>query len=224
MRVLIIEDEQRIANAVKEGLTQESFAVDICSNGQEGLNTALHEDYDAIILDRKLPDITDGIEICKALRAGGKQTPVIMLTAKDQVQDRVAGLNSGADDYLVKPFDFSELLARLHALLRRPVSSLGQVLTVKDLSVNTLTKEVKRARKTVSLSPKEYALLVYLLRNKNTVVSKQALINHVWEFDADILPSTVEVFIVYLRAKLEKPFGGKPIINTVRGFGYVIND
>lgn len=222
MRVLVIEDEHKIANAIKEGLAQESFAVDVSFDGQEGLNSALYEDYDLIILDRMLPGGMDGVEICQKLRAEGKHMPILLLTAKGQVRDRVEGLNAGADDYLVKPFSFEELLARIKALLRRPQDSLGEVLHAGNLTLNTLSKAVERDGKSINLSVKEYALLEYLLRNKNKVISKNSIIAHVWDFDADILPNTVEVFITYLRAKIDKPFDAPALIRTVRGFGYKI--
>jgi DNA-binding response OmpR family regulator len=224
MKVLIIEDEHKIANVIKEGLTEESFAVDVCYDGETGLYSARYEDYDLIILDRMLPGGIDGIEICKSLRSDNNHTPILMLTAKDQVSDRVLGLNSGADDYLVKPFSFEELLARTRALLRRPHDDIGGVLVADDLSLDTVTKEVRRTGKLIKLSTKEYAILEYLLRNKNKVLSKNVIMNHIWDFDSDILPSTVEVFIVYLRAKIDKPFQGPPLIQTVRGFGYKISD
>ncbi|HEX3568787.1 MAG TPA: response regulator transcription factor [Candidatus Saccharimonadales bacterium] len=222
MRILLVEDEHKIANAVKEGLSEESFAVDISYDGQEGLNAAEYEDYDLVILDRMLPGGMDGVEICRRLRNAGKHTPVLMLTAKDQVRDRVEGLNAGADDYLVKPFSFEELLARVKALLRRPHDALGEALTVGDLMLDTVSKAVTRAGKPVTLSTKEYALLEYLMRNQGKVLSKNNIMTHVWDFDADILPNTVEVFITYLRAKIDKPFKAPVLIKTVRGFGYKI--
>lgn len=222
MRILIIEDEHKIARAVKEGLEEESYAADISFDGQEGLNAARYEEYDLIILDRMLPGGMDGAEICATLRKEGNHTPILMLTARDQVRDRVAGLNAGADDYLVKPFSFEELLARVKALLRRPHESLGEILEAGDLSMNTTTHVVSRNGKTITLSSKEYALLEYLLRNKNKVLSKHNIITHVWDFDADILPNTVEVFVAYLRSKIDKPFDGPTLLQTVRGFGYKI--
>lgn len=166
----------------------------------------------------------DGAEICETLRREGNHTPVLMLTARDQVRDRVQGLNSGADDYVIKPFSFEELLARVKALLRRPHETLGEVLNVGDLTLNTTTHEVRRAEKSIQVSSKEYALLEYLMRNKNKVLSKHNIITHVWDFDADILPNTVEVFVAYLRAKIDKPFNGPALLQTVRGFGYKIGD
>lgn len=222
MRVLIIEDEHKIANAIREGLSSEAFAADVCHGGEEGLNAALFEEYDLVILDRMLPGGMDGVEICRKIRAAGNHVPILILTAKDQVRDRVEGLNAGADDYLVKPFSFEELLARVKALLRRPHDSLGEMLQVADLTLDTVSKEVHRAGKPIQLSSKEYALLEYLLRNKEKVLSKHNIMSHVWDFDADILPNTVEVFITYLRAKIDKPFKGARLIQTVRGFGYKI--
>jgi DNA-binding response OmpR family regulator len=222
MRILVVEDEHKIAQAIKEGLMEESYAVDVAFDAEEGLNGARYEDYDLIILDRMLPGGMDGVEICRTLRAEGKHTPILMLTAKDTVRDRVQGLNAGADDYLVKPFSFEELLARIQALLRRPHDAVGEVLEVGGLSLNTTSKQVLRDGQDIKLSSKEYALLEYLLRNKNKVLSKNNIIQHVWDFDADVLPNTVEVFITYLRAKIDKPFDSS-LIHTVRGFGYKIS-
>ena len=219
MRILVIEDEAKIAQAVKDGLEQDYYAVDVARDGESGLNTALNDGYDLIILDIMLPKM-DGFEVCRRLREASDHTPVLMLTAKDQDHDVVQGLNTGADDYLAKPFSFDVLLARVKALLRRPPDGLGEVLGVADLTLDTITKEVKRDGKTIRLSAKEYALLEYLLRNEGKVLSKNIIITHVWDFDADILPNTVEVFIAYLRAKVDKPFEGAELIHTVRGFGY----
>lgn len=219
MRILLVEDEHKIAQAIKEGLEQEGYAVDAVYDGETGLNTALNDDYDLFILDVMLPGI-DGLQICQKIRAADNHRPILMLTAKDQNRDIVQGLDTGADDYLPKPFSFEVLLARLRALLRRPADNLGEVLKVADLSLNTVTKEVIRAGQPIQLSAKEYALLEYLLRNEYKVLSKNNIMTHVWDFDADILPNTVEVFIAYLRAKVDKPFKGPSLIQTVRGFGY----
>ena len=219
MRILVVEDEHKIAQALKEGLEQESYAVDVAYDGEDGLNAALNDEYDLILLDVMLPKL-DGFEVCKQLREAGTHTPILMLTAKDQNRDIVQGLNTGADDYLPKPFSFEVLLARVRALLRRPHDKLGEVLQLEDLSLDTTSKVVSRAGQTISLSTKEYALLEYLLRNQNRVLSKNNIITHVWDFDADILPNTVEVFIAYLRAKVDRPFKGPHLIQTVRGFGY----
>ncbi|RJX18296.1 MAG: DNA-binding response regulator [Ammonifex sp.] len=222
MRVLVVEDEHKIANSIKKGLEQEAYAVDAAYDGESGFDLALNEDYDVIILDLMLPKL-DGIEVCKQLRANQVHTPILMLTAKGQLNDKVEGLNAGADDYLVKPFAFAELLARVKALTRRPRNSIGSVLTVEDLSLDTLTFEVKRANKPIELSKKEFALLEYLLRNQGRTLTKDQIINHVWDYDADVLPNTVEVYIGYLRNKIDRPFKDKPpLIHTVRGFGYKI--
>lgn len=220
MRILVIEDEHRIARAIKDGLEQESYAVDVEFDGESGYGAASAEDYDLIILDVMMPGM-NGYDVCKTLRAEGNHTPIIMLTAKDQTSDIVKGLDTGADDYLPKPFSFEVLLARVRALLRRPQQSLGEVLTVGDLSLDTVSKQVTRGKTSVALSSKEYALLEYLMRNQGRILSKNNIISHVWDFDADILPNTVEVFMNYLRAKVDKPFK-KPLLHTVRGFGYKI--
>lgn len=219
MRLLLVEDEHKIAGAIKRGLEQESFAVDIEYDGESGLAAAEAGTYDLIILDRMLPGGMDGVDICASLRKDGDNTPILLLTAKDHIRDRVEGLNSGADDYLVKPFAFEELLARIRALLRRPNEAKGMVMTVGDLSLNTVTFEVSRAGKAIYLSRKEFALLEYLMRTSGQLVSKDMIIEHVWDFDADILPNTVEVYVGYLRTKIDKPFK-KPLLHTVRGFGY----
>lgn len=224
MKILVIEDEPKIAEAIKKGLQQEHFAVDVEHDSDDGLAAILNDEYDAIVLDRMLPGTLDGIDICERLRAENISTPVLMLTAKDKVSDRVEGLNAGADDYLIKPFSFDELLARVHALLRRPKDTTGTSLVLADLTLNTTTYEVIRAGKPINLSNKEYALLEYLLRNAGQVLSKTNIISHVWNFDADILPNTVEVYIRYLRNKVDKPFKAPQLIHTVRGFGYKIGD
>lgn len=224
MRILIIEDEYKIADAIRDVLTRETFAVDVCPDGEEGLRTALNDDYDIIILDRMLPGNVDGADICRQLREKNNQTPVLMLTAKGQVQERVEGLHAGADDYLTKPFSFDELLARMNALLRRPRNSLNTILSIGGLTIDTVSKQVWRGRTQIFLSPKEYALLEYMVRNTGKVLSKQNLITHVWDFDADILPNTVESFIGYLRDKVDRPFQLPPLIHTVRGFGYKISE
>lgn len=224
MKILLIEDERKIANALKKGLTQESFAVDVQYNGDDGLSFAEDEAYDLIILDRMLPGQKDGIEIAKTLRQQKNNTPILMLTAKDKVNDRVEGLNAGADDYLVKPFAFEELLARIRSLLRRPQQVINPVLHTADLTLNTLTYEVQRAGKPINLTSKEFSLLEYMLRNKGRILSKETIMSHVWDYDADILPNTVEVYVGYLRAKIDRAFRTKPpLIHTVRGFGYKVD-
>lgn len=222
MRILVIEDEHKIAGAIKKGLEQEKHAVDVEYDADNGYGAALNEPYDLMIVDRMLPGSMEGLDIARSLREKGIHTPILLLTAKDQVRDRVAGLNAGADDYLVKPFSFEELLARVRALLRRPAESKTNTLKVGDLSLDTTNYQLMRGGQPIALSSKEFALLEYLMRNAGQVLSKDNIIAHVWNFDADILPNTVEVYIGYLRNKIDKPFKTKPLLHTVRGFGYKI--
>lgn len=224
MRILVVEDEHKIANAVKRGLEQESYAVDVAFDSDEGEASALTGDYDLLILDRMMPGEKEGLGIATAVREAGLHVPIIMLTAKDQVKDRVAGLNAGADDYLIKPFAFEELLARVRALLRRPQDSTGTVLKVDELELDTVNYIARRGGRMIALTNKEYALLEYLMRNAGRTLTKDAIITHVWDYDADILPNTVEVYMGYLRNKIDKPYRGKFLIQTVRGFGYRIGD
>ena len=223
MRILLVEDERRIAQAVKEGLEQENYAVDVEYDGEDGLNAALAEDYDLIILDVMMP-VLNGFEVSKKLRASGIKSPILMLTAKDQDKDIVQGLDSGADDYLPKPFSFSVLLARIRALMRRPQDTIGQVLSVGSLTLDTTLKTVARNGQDIKLSAKEYAILEYFMRNPGRILSKNNIMAHVWDFDSDILPNNIEVFITYLRAKIDKPFNEPPLIHTIRGFGYKLSE
>lgn len=224
MRILVVEDEHRIANMLKKGLEQERFAVDLAYDGNDGFDLASTENYDLIVLDLMLPGM-DGLTICKNLRNKSLHTPILMLTAKGQTKDKVDGLDTGADDYVTKPFAFEELLARIRALIRRPKSTLNNQLSVADLVLNTNNFEVKRANSILNLSSKEFSLLEYLLRHKNKIVPKQEIISHVWDYNADILENTVEVYIRNLRNKIDLPFKNKkPLIHTVRGFGYKITD
>ena len=223
MRVLLIEDEHKIARALKKALEQESYAVDVAYDGDEGHAMATTEPYDVAIIDRMLPGEYDGIAIIKAMRDAKIHTPVLILTAIGSVKDRTNGLDSGADDYMVKPFALEELLARVRALLRRPKEQQSTILSAGDLTLNTVTYEVKRGDAAIQLTGKEFALLEYLLRNQGRPLPKELIIAHVWDYDADILPNTVEVYIKYLRAKIDQPFP-KPLIHTVRGFGYKLQD
>lgn len=223
MRILVIEDDHKIAGAIKQGLAQEKFAVDVEYDADSGLGAALNETYDAMIIDRLLPGSMEGLDICRQVRQKAIHTPILILTAKDQIRDRVAGLNAGADDYLVKPFSFEELLARVRALLRRPAETQDNVLKVGGLTLDTLSYEVRRDGKLIQLSAKEFSLLEYLMRNHNRVLSKDNIISHVWDFDADILPNTVEVYMGYLRNKIDKPFRGRALLHTQRGFGYKLS-
>ncbi len=222
MRLLIVEDEVKMARALKQGLERLSYAVDICHDGDSGLSMASSEPYDLIILDRMLPGTIDGMGVLAELRTLGNQVPVLMLTAKDKVLDRAAGLNTGADDYLTKPFVFVELIARIRALLRRPPEGLGTTLTCGDLRLDGEHSEVSRAGKKIDLTAREFALLEYMMRNPGKVLSKEVITKQVWSYDADILPNTVEVYMGYLRAKIDKPFQGSKLINTKRGFGYFL--
>jgi two-component system OmpR family response regulator len=222
VKILIIEDEHKIANLIKQGFEQERLVVDVAYDGTSGYDMASVERYDVIVLDRLLPGM-DGLAICKKLREEKNHTPIIMLTAKGQTSDKVEGLNSGADDYLTKPFAFEELLARTQALGRRPHDSINSELSVGGLTLNVNTYEVKRDGESVTLSAKEFVLLECLMRHSNKTLTKDQIINYVWNYDSDILPNTVEVFIGYLRNKIDKPFKNKtPLICTVRGFGYRI--
>lgn len=218
MRILVVEDEHLIANSIKKGLEQERYVVDVSYNGLEGLDLATEGNFDVIVLDIMLPGI-NGLEICKKLRNNNVHTPILILTARTQISDRVVGLDTGADDYLVKPFAFDELLARVRALSRRPKKVDDQLLVAGDLSLNPRTYEVRRGGRLIKLSGKEFALVDYLIRHKDQVLAKDQLINHVWNYDAEILPNTVEVYIRNLRNKIDKPFK-KKIIQTIRGFGY----
>ena len=222
MRVLLIEDDVTIARLLKEGLEDESYAVDVVNDGSEGYRTAAADDYDVIILDIMLPGM-NGYEVCRALRNDGNKTPILMLTARDTERDIVEGLDTGADDYLAKPFSFDVLLARIRALLRRPNEKLEEILQIGDLKLDPSSKKVTRASQEINLTAKEYGVLEYLMRNKGKVLSKEQIISHVWDFDADVLPNNVELFIMFLRRKIDKPFKSK-LIHTVSGFGYKLEE
>lgn len=219
MKILLVEDEQKLGRAIKAGLEQDGYAVDHLLTADEGLAYAETEEYDVIVLDRMLPGGQDGLDICRQLRQQGNTTPTLMLTARGETIDKVDGLNAGADDYLVKPFEFSELLARLRALQRRPKQAVGPLITHGDLVIDTVLKEVVVAGNAVKLSKKEYALLEYLAHHTDQIASKDQILDHVWDFDSDVLPNTVEVFIRSLRKKIDEGLA-ESRIETVRGFGY----
>ncbi len=219
MRILVIEDEHKIARALKRALEQESYAVDVSYDGDDGYAMATTEPYDLMIIDRMLPGEYDGTAIVKAVRKQTIHTPILFLTALGTIKDKTTGLDTGADDYMVKPFAVEELLARVRALLRRPAEQQQNVLTAGNLSLDTVNFTVTRAGQPITLTTKEFGLLEYLLRNQDRILSKDTIIAHVWDYDADILPNTVEVYIKYLRAKIDKPFKSN-MIQTVRGFGY----
>jgi len=218
MRILIVEDEVKMARAIRRGLEHEGWTADVAPDGDEGLARASNETYDAVVLDVMLPR-RDGFAVCKALRARGRWVPVLMLTARDAVDDRIRGLDVGADDYLVKPFAFGELLARLRALIRRGPSERPQVLCVGDVELDPAAHAVTRAGQAVELSAREFALLEYLMRHPGEVVSRTRLLDHVWDYEYGGGSNVVDVYVGYLRRKLERPFG-RPFIRTVRGVGY----
>jgi heavy metal response regulator len=220
VRVLVVEDDRRIAEFIRKGLTEEGHAVDQAFDGDEALDWAAVVEFDAIILDIMLPG-RDGIEVCRTLRARGVRTPILMLTARDAVDDRVRGLDSGADDYLVKPFAFAELLARLRALGRREPALLGATLQVGDLVLDTTTRQVTRGGQAISLTNKEFALLEYLMRHPGRVLTRAMIAEHVWNYDFDNVTNVIDVHIRYLRRKVDDPFDSK-LIQTVRGAGYRI--
>ena len=222
MRILIVEDEVKLAYAIKRALELQKYTVDAAYDGIKGHGLASTESYDLLILDVMLPGM-EGIDICLALRRENIQTPILMLTAKGQVSDKTAALDAGADDYMVKPFSLEELFSRIRALIRRANKNNDLILTVKDLTLNPASLKVKRSGKEISLSTKEFAVLEYLMRNKNNVLTKSQIVSNVWNYDADVLLTTVEVHIKNLRDKVDKPFK-EQLINTVRGFGYEIKD
>ena len=220
MRLLVIEDERKIARVITESLKREKYAVDAAYDGEEGFNLADSQPYDLLIVDRMLPGL-EGAEIVKKLRENGKNMPILFLTALSTTEDKTLGLDVGADDYLTKPFAIDELLARVRALLRRPPIQQPDILKIDDLKIDKQQQTVTRAGKNIDLTNKEYALLEYLIQHPNQILSKETLIDHVWDFDADILPNNVEAYIKNLRQKIDKPFK-KQLIKTVRGFGYRI--
>lgn len=222
MKILLVEDEKRLSYFIKKGLIEQGFAVDSAFDGEEGLYLAKEETYDVIILDVMLPKLS-GIELCKKLRELKKETPVLMLTAKSEVDDKVEGLNSGADDYLTKPFVFAELKARINALLRRSYHQVTNNLTIDDLEVDPLKHIVKRNGKMIKLTPKEFAILELLLRQKNEVVTRTQVIEHVWDYNFESLSNVVDVFIGTLRKKIDRGYKIK-LIHTLHGVGYMISD
>lgn len=220
MKILIIEDEKKIVSFLKQGLKSEGFSVDFALDGEDGFFKAEIDYYDLIILDVRLPKM-DGLTICKKLRQIGKTMPIIMLTAKDTVDDRIIGLDAGADDYMTKPFAFSELLARIRALRRRQTGLKVRLLQLDNLVVNLDTFEVKRNDVEIKLSSTEFKLLQFLMENSHKVLSKTIILEHVWELDFSPESNIVEVYINYLRDKVDKAFS-KPLIQTIRGIGYRI--
>ena len=222
MRVLVVEDEVRLADALRRGLVAEGFAVGVAHDGEAGLEEALHGDYDAVVLDVMLPRLS-GYRVCEELRAAGRWVPVLMLSAKDGEHDQADGLDLGADDYLTKPFSFVVLVARLRALLRRGAPERPSVLRAGDLSLDPSSRTVRRGDDELALTPREYALLEYLLRHRGEVVSKTQLLSHVWDAADEGDPNVVEVYVGYLRRKVDQPYGRRAL-QTVRGVGYRLAD
>jgi DNA-binding response OmpR family regulator len=218
MRVLVVEDEVGIAQFISQGLSEAGYAVDMTNDGQSGLDYALAAEYDIIVLDIMLPQM-DGLQLLRKMRSQGIKTPVLLLTARDGIEDRVKGLDAGADDYLSKPFAFPELLARLRALLRRPNLQQDAILKVGDLEMDVATREVRRAGKTINLSPREFTLLEYFMRHPRQVLSRTQIIEHTWNFDFYENSNVIDVYVGYLRRKIDQGFD-KPLLKTVRGVGY----
>ncbi len=217
MRVLVVEDEASIAHFVRQGLTEAGYAVDLVGDGRDGLAYALAVEYDGLVLDIMLPGL-NGLDLLRDLRGRGIKTPTLLLTARDTVDDRVAGLDAGADDYLIKPFAFPELMARIRALLRRPPLQIDPILCVGDLQLDTAAHIVRRAGHLIDLSPREYSMLEYLMRHPNQVLTRTQIGEHVWNFDFYNELNVVDVYIGYLRRKIG------PVIQTIRGVGYRICD
>ena len=222
MRVLLVEDELKLAHVIEKGLTEESFAVEIVRDGEQALARAQQTAYDLVILDLMLPGI-DGLAVCREIRARGHHTPILILSARGQVEDRVKGLECGADDYLTKPFAFTELSARIRALIRRRQPRELLVLRVADLTLDPISRVVKRGDRRIDLSQKEYALLDYLMRHAGQVVTRAMIAERVWDFNFDRLTNVIDVYINHLRNKIE--YGAEPrLIHAVRGAGYVIRE
>lgn len=222
MRLLIIEDEAKIAGFIKRGLKEEGYSVDVAADGEDGYFLALTQDYDLIVLDIMLPKM-DGLSLCRRLRDEKKTVPILMLTVKDSVKDKVAGLNAGADDYLTKPFAFEEFLARCRALLRKRESTAVTKLQAADLVLDLLTHKVTRAGEEIILTPREFALLEYLLRSRGTVVTRTMISEHVWDIHFDPFTNIIDVYINYLRKKIDTG-RAQPLILTVRGRGYILKE
>jgi two-component system OmpR family response regulator len=222
MRVLVVEDEPKMAGLLQRGLVEEGYAVDLAGTGADAIWAASVNPYDAIVLDVMLPDL-DGFQVCRRLRAEDHWAPVLMLTARDGVPDRISGLDAGADDYLTKPFSFSELFARLRALLRRGAVERPSVLRADDLELDPATRRVRRGETPVELTAKEFALLEYLMRRAGEVLTRSQLIEHVWDFGYDGDSNVVDVYVRYLRQKIDRPFG-RDTIETVRGSGYRLRE
>jgi two-component system copper resistance phosphate regulon response regulator CusR len=220
MRLLLVEDEARMARFIARGLREQAYAVDLATNGEDALYQAAINTYDAVILDVMIPQ-RDGLAVCRELRAAGQRVPILMLTARDAVEDRIKGLDTGADDYLTKPFEFGELLARLRALLRRGQELRPTIINVADLTIDTRGQQARRAGQLLNLTTKEYALLEYLAHNTGRVAGREEIAEHVWDETFDPFSNLIEVYINRLRRKVDGPFN-QPLIHTRRGAGYVL--
>jgi len=222
MRILIVEDEKKVARFIQQGLEEEHYSVDVAHDGERGALLAETQGYDLLILDVMLPKLS-GIEMTRRLRASRLATPILMLTAKTATEDKVAGLDSGADDYLTKPFAFAELLARVRSLLRRGSKEKSTVLSIADLELDTVSHKAKRGERAIELTAKEYALLEYFLRNKNRVLSRTIISEHIWDYNFDTGTNLIDVYVNHLRNKIDSGFERK-LIHTVRGVGYVLRE
>lgn len=222
MRILLAEDEQDLNHIITQKLTADGYSVDSCFDGQEAIDVLSYTDYDAVILDIMMPK-ADGFSVLRFLREANRSTPVLFLTAQDAVSDRVKGLDSGANDYLVKPFSFEELSARLRAMTRTACGATSNILSVADLSLDCAAHMVKRGEKEIKLSAKEYALLEYLMHNQGIVLSREKIENHIWNFDYEGGTNVVDVYISYLRKKIDEGYDNK-LIHTIRGKGYVLRE
>jgi heavy metal response regulator len=222
MRILVVEDEMKVGSFIKRGLEAANYSVDVERDGEAGLRRLLEGSYDLMILDVMLPRL-DGFNVMKEIRQRGIQTPILLLTARIAVADKVTGLDLGADDYLTKPFAFEELLARVRALLRRGAAAAPAVLTAADLTLDPATRQVTRGGKRIDLTSKEYALLEFLLRRRDQVLSRAVIAQHVWGVDYDTFTNVIDVYVNYLRKKIDSGFEPK-LIHTVRGFGYVLKE
>ncbi len=219
MQILVVEDEGKIANILRKGLQADLYTVDIAADGEEALEKVSYNSYDFVILDVMLPKI-DGLTVCREIRKKNTGLPILMLTAKDDVTDKIAGLDAGADDYVTKPFSYAEISARIRALLRRGNKADPVILTIADITLNPATKIVTRAKNIISLTAREFALLEYFMRNQNIVLTKTQILEHVWDYHYEGLSNIVETYIKYLRKKLKVYPHAKEVIHTVRGTGY----
>lgn len=223
MQILIVEDEEKIANFLRRGLLEESYAVDIASDGENALYKIFINEYDLIILDLLIPKV-DGITVCRKIREVNANIPILVLTAKDAIEDKVEALDAGADDYMTKPFSFSEFLARVRALIRRGKKADPTVLKIANLSLDPSTRTAKREGKTIILTTREYALLEYFMRNSNRILSKSELLEHVWDYNYAGLSNILETYIKYLRKKIKVHSNDRELIYTMRGSGYILKE